>query len=103
MSRSAKTLERVLRGTADANIAFADLCGLLSHLGFVERVRGSHHIFTREGVEEILNIQPKGGKAKPYQVRQVREVIVRYGLAGEPAAEEPNEAGGQEQGGDGGQ
>ena len=48
MSKVTKTLERVLRGTADANIRFGDLCALLQHLGFVERVRGDHHIFTRE-------------------------------------------------------
>lgn len=84
MSRPAKTLERILRGTADANIGFDDLCGVLTHLGFEERVRGSHHIFTREGVTEILNLQPKGGKAKAYQVRQVRDVIVAYGLASDP-------------------
>ncbi|MBY0514348.1 MAG: type II toxin-antitoxin system HicA family toxin [Gemmataceae bacterium] len=92
MSRPAKTLERVLRGTADANIAFDDLCGLLSHLGFKERVKGSHHIFTRDDVAEILNLQPSGGKAKAYQVRQVRDVIVGYGLAGEP--DEPDAEGG---------
>ena len=82
MSRPAKTLEKVLSGTSDANIAFDDLCGLLKYLGFDERVKGSHHIFTKEGVEEILNLQPKkGGKAKPYQVKQLREVILEYGLA----------------------
>ena len=54
---------------------------LLLNLGFRERIRGSHHIMTRDGVEEILNIQPKSdGAAKPYQVRQVRSVIVRYKL-----------------------
>lgn len=87
MSRPEKTLEKVLRGTADANIAFGDLCGLLIHLGFAERIRGSHHIFTREDVAEILNLQPKNGKAKPYQVRQVRNVIIAYGLAGDPNAD----------------
>lgn len=88
MSRPAKTLEKVLRGTSDANIAFDDLCGLLRHLGFDERVKGSHHIFTRDGIAEILNLQPKGGKAKAYQVAQVRNVLVENGLA-----EEPDDAG----------
>lgn len=86
MSRPAKTLERVLRGTADANISFDDLCSLLRHLGFDERVKGSHHIYTRDGIDEILNLQSKGGKAKAYQVAQVRDVIVEYGLAGEDDA-----------------
>ncbi|MDB5309491.1 MAG: hypothetical protein JWO38_3693 [Gemmataceae bacterium] len=89
MSRPAKTLDRVLRGTADANIAFEDLCGLLRDLGFAERVRGSHHIYSRDGVAEILNLQPIGGKAKAYQVRQVRGVIVGYGLAGDSGDQPP--------------
>jgi hypothetical protein len=83
VSKVTKTLERILRGTSDANIGFEDLRVLLSHLGFAERIRGSHHIFSREGLAEILNLQPLGSKAKPYQVRQVRGVIVSAGLAGE--------------------
>lgn len=81
MGRPEKTLERVLRGTSDSNIDFNDLCSLLRHLNFVERVRGDHHIFTREDVREIINVQPRGGKAKAYQVKQVREIIVAYHLA----------------------
>ena len=60
---------RVLRGSSDANIRFADLRGLLLTLGFTERIKGSHHIFTREGVAEILNLQPRNAMAKPYQVK----------------------------------
>ncbi len=82
-----KTLARVLRGTADANIRFEELCQLLNRLGFAERVRGDHHIFTRDGVEEILNLQPRGSLSKAYQVKQVRDVIIRYRLAGEDDAE----------------
>ena len=55
---------------------------MLRHIGFEERTRGSHHIFTRDGVEEILNIQTKAGRAKPYQVKQVRQVILKYRLGG---------------------
>jgi predicted RNA binding protein YcfA (HicA-like mRNA interferase family) len=87
VTRLEKTLERVLRGTSDADIPFRDLRRLLTGLGFDERIRGSHHIFTREAVEEILNLQPKGTKAKPYQVKQVRQVILRYQLAGETDAD----------------
>jgi hypothetical protein len=54
---------------------------LLKRLQFDERVKGSHHILSRNGVSEILNLQPRGSMAKPYQVRQVRSVIVRYKLA----------------------
>ncbi len=83
MSKHDKALAKVLRGTSDANIAFSDLCGLLLWLGFEERIRGDHHIFTRVGVMEILNLQPRRSKAKAYQVKQVREVILKYQLAGE--------------------
>ena len=89
MSKVEKTLERVLRGNADANIRFGDLCALLVHFGFAERIRGDHHIFTRDGVMEILNLQPRGGKAKAYQVKQVRGLLTSYRLAGEPETEEP--------------
>jgi hypothetical protein len=82
-----KILEKVLRGTSDANIPFDGLRRVLRNLGFRERIRGSHHIFFREGVEEILNLQPKGNKAKSYQVKQVRHVILKYRLGGEPDAE----------------
>ncbi len=73
---------RILRGGSDANIPFDDLRHLLRRLGFAERIRGDHYIFTKEGVVEILNLQPKGRHAKPYQVRQVRGVIVKYRLVG---------------------
>lgn len=74
---------RVLRGSSDAGIRFADLRALLLRLGFAERIKGSHHIFTRDGVAEILNLQPNGSMAKPYQVKQVRRVLVHYKLAEE--------------------
>ena len=62
-------LLRILAGQADANIAFSDLRNLLMWLSFQERIKGDHHIFTKSGVEEILNLQPQGSKAKPYQVK----------------------------------
>ena len=77
-----KLLMRILKGGSDANIPFAGLCELLRHLGFTERIRGSHHIFFKDGVEEILNLQPRDNLAKPYQVKQVRRVILQYGLGG---------------------
>ena len=83
MGKYEKLLVQILRGASDANVSFDGLCGLLRHLGFDERVRGSHHIFSREGVEEILNLQPVGSKAKAYQVRQVRGVILRHRLGGQ--------------------
>jgi predicted RNA binding protein YcfA (HicA-like mRNA interferase family) len=79
-----KLLTKILRGASDANIPFEELCQLLCKLGFDKRIRGSHHIFTQDGIEEILNLQPrKDGKAKVYQVKQVREVILKYNLGGQ--------------------
>ena len=75
-----KTLARVLSGTADAAIRFDDLCQLLGSLGFETRVRGSHHLFRKRGVEERINLQRDGANAKPYQVKQVRSVILRAKL-----------------------
>lgn len=82
MTRHEKLLTRVLQGSSDANIPFSKLCELLDWLKFDVRIRGSHHIFTKDGVHEILNLQPKGEEAKPYQVKQVRQVILKYGLGG---------------------
>ena len=61
-----RLLLQILHGASDANIRFSDLALLLGDLGFQERVRGSHHIFTREGIEEILNLQPRGSMAKAF-------------------------------------
>ena len=57
--------------------------GLLIRLGFDERIRGSHHVYRKEGIEEKLNLQQDDNKAKPYQVRQVRFIIIKYHLADE--------------------
>lgn len=80
MRRHEKLLIRILRGVSDANIPFDALCLLLRHLGFDQRIRGDHHIFTQDNIREILNIQPRGQMAKPYQVKQVREIILTYRL-----------------------
>ena len=82
MSKYEKLLIQVLRGASDANIPFDGLCGLMGNLGFDERIRGSHHIYSKEGVEEIVNLQPIGSRAKAYQVRQVRGIILKYKLGG---------------------
>ena len=80
MGRYLKLLERILYAASDANISFTQMCQLLKKLGFEERIRGSHHIFSKDGVEEIINLQSKGSKAKPYQVKQVRNLILKYKL-----------------------
>ena len=71
----------------DANIRFDDLRNLLTQLGFEGRSRGSHHIFVKEGVEHLINLQREGSMAKPYQVRQVRAIITQYGLGQEGASD----------------
>ena len=87
MSQYEKLLFAVLSGTRDKNILFSDLQAVLEHLGFVCRVRGDHFIYTKDEVEEIINLQPNGNKAKPYQVKQVRNIILAYRLGGKPNAE----------------
>lgn len=83
MGKYEKLLEQILIGSSDSNVDFDELCQLLIKLGFEKRVRGSHHIFRKQGVEERINLQRDGSKAKVYQVRQVRSVILRYNLRGE--------------------
>lgn len=83
MSKHDKLLLQILRGQSDANISFDGLRQLLVHLGFEERIRSSHHVFRRQGVEEKINLQREGNKAKAYQVRQVRSVLLKYKLGGE--------------------
>lgn len=75
-----KTITKILSGSSDNNIEFSELVNLLKFLGFSERIKGSHHIFFKENIEEIINIQSKGNKAKPYQVKQVRQLITKYKL-----------------------
>ena len=82
MAKLDKVLAKVLSGVSDANISFIELKRLLTDLEFQERIRGGHHIFTKDGVVEIINIQPKGSKAKAYQVKQVRDLILKYHLGG---------------------
>jgi predicted RNA binding protein YcfA (HicA-like mRNA interferase family) len=82
MGKYDKLLSRILKGASDASIRFDDLCNLLQHLGFEKRVQGSHHIFRKQGIEEKINLQRDNSKAKPYQVRQVRAIILKYSLGG---------------------
>ena len=83
MDKYDKLLFQILQGTSDANVPLNDLRQLLASLGFEERIRGSHHMFRRAGVVEKINLQREGNKAKVYQVRQVRAVILKYKLGGE--------------------
>jgi predicted RNA binding protein YcfA (HicA-like mRNA interferase family) len=81
MSKSQKILTDILSGRCDANIGFVDLCYILERAGFTRRPgKGSHTIFHMDQVAEIVNIQPLGSKAKAYQVKQVRDLILKYQL-----------------------
>ena len=83
MGRHERLVRTILCGRSDANIRFADLRGLLRYLGFEERIRGSHHLFDKEGIVEIVNLQSRGGRDKPFQVRRVRELVLKYKLGGD--------------------
>ena len=78
MGKHEKLLLQIIQGRSDRNTGFEELRKLLLQLGFKERIRGSHHVFRKTGVEEMINLQKDGNKAKPYQVRQVRAVLLRY-------------------------
>jgi predicted RNA binding protein YcfA (HicA-like mRNA interferase family) len=83
MGKYDKILSKILSGLSDKDISFLELCNVLKYLGFKERIKGSHHIFYRDGIKEILNLQPKNSNAKAYQVKQVRNVIIQYKIKGE--------------------
>jgi predicted RNA binding protein YcfA (HicA-like mRNA interferase family) len=81
VGQTPKALGTYLGRRSDANISFEQTRTLLSALGFEERVRGSHHMFVRDDIQELINLQEiEGGKCKPYQVRQMSEVILKYNL-----------------------
>ena len=80
MSQKEKLLTDILSGTKDNNIKFNDLRVFLINLKFNERIKGDHFIYKRKGVPERINIQPNGHMAKGYQVRQIRNLILKYNL-----------------------
>lgn len=81
MTIDRKFLNKLLSGLSDKNLRFGNLRKLLIAFGFQERIKGSHHIFFRHDIEEIINLQPlSDGKAKAYQVKQVRGLILKYKL-----------------------
>ena len=81
MGKLENILIAILRGTSDNNITFSDLRFTLESLGFEVSIKGDHFIHTKQGIAEIINIQPLGNKAKAYQVKQVRNLILKYKLA----------------------
>ena len=80
MGSRRKLYDRIVAGRSDANIPFRQVRNMLLYLGFLERIRGSHHVFYKEGIKEIITLQDVGGKCKPYQVKQMRAVLKKYNL-----------------------
>lgn len=74
------TYNMVMSGKSDNNIRFNDFRNLILSYGFVERIKGSHHVYKRDDIPEGIVIQPLGNKAKAYQVKQVRNLFNKYGL-----------------------
>ncbi len=91
-----RLLQKVLSGSK--NIKFNELVGLLEAMGFVRiRVNGSHQVFKHPNVAELVNIQSAHGEAKPYQVRQVVELIEAYDLSLDNTEEGQEETEGEQQ------
>lgn len=80
MSQIYKIFMKVLFGRSDNNIKFSELINLILSFGFDMRVSGSHHIFRKSGINMRINLQKDGDMAKPYQVKQVRKLIIEYKL-----------------------
>lgn len=81
MSKKEKLLIKLLSGTSDSNLEFDQIINLLIGFGFEIRIKGSHHILFKSGIEEIINIQPlSNGKAKAYQIKQIRNLLLNYRL-----------------------
>jgi hypothetical protein len=80
MTKYEKFLKRLLSGQSDTDIDFDDSCFLLNRLGFHERGSGDHHIFSKESIVEIINLQSEKAKAKPYQVKQIRNLLHKFHL-----------------------
>lgn len=80
MGKYEKLIFLILCGTSHANISFSDLINLMQYLGFEMRIKGSHHIFRKKGIEEKPNLQKDGNKAKQYQVKQIRNIILKYNM-----------------------
>jgi len=80
MGKNEKIIQMILSGRQDTSVQFSEAVSILQVLGFSLRIKGSHHIFYQEGIDEIINLQPDGSKAKAYQVKQIRDIILKYQL-----------------------
>ena len=76
-----KVYEAVMSGKSDNNINYTDFQNLIINLGFnFKRQNGSHGIYHNKKIKERMNIQNDGGKAKAYQVKQLRTIIFKHNL-----------------------
>ena len=75
-----KVYNIIMEGKFDTNIKFSDLQYVLKQAGFSCRIKGDHYIYTKKEIPEIINIQPKGNMAKPYQVKQIRLLFLKYNI-----------------------
>ncbi len=80
MGKFEKLYQQILSGHSDSNIRFDDLRSFLISLGFDENIKGSHHMYQKDGIIEQPNIQRDGNKAKSYQVKQIRKILIKYNL-----------------------
>jgi predicted RNA binding protein YcfA (HicA-like mRNA interferase family) len=78
VSKWEKFRSKILSGQCDGNINFAELVNYLQRCGFDLRTRGSHNLFTKNGIDALINLQSDGSTAKRYQVRQIRDILIKY-------------------------
>jgi predicted RNA binding protein YcfA (HicA-like mRNA interferase family) len=75
-----KLLARLAAG-AVRNVGFEDFAGLVRAFGFtLVRTSGSHHIYTRPDIPQLVNLQDVQGQAKPHQIRQFLRLVERHNL-----------------------
>jgi hypothetical protein len=80
MGKYEKLIAQILSGKQDTSFRFTEINALLVAFGFSQRMKGDHHIYYRHDIMEIINLQPLKSKAKAYQIKQIRELIVKYRL-----------------------
>jgi hypothetical protein len=69
MGKFEELILKLLSEASENNFSFEELRLILLNLGFTEKMgSGSHRIFYKENISEIVNIQPLGSKAKPYRL-----------------------------------
>lgn len=80
MTHKSKLMSKILSGKSDTNINFRELCSFLESIGFEIRTKGSHFIFRKIGIPMMITLQNDGTEAKPYQIKQIRKLLINYNL-----------------------